>query len=101
LCFIGIEDEQSPRSTPDLFRDLVPHVKLGVCYFFPELDIGEKLHFKFDKLGFPLFHYIVRSFLGRGVTRKIVKHGAFAKFFLNFDYRKYSWLEEDVRNLNE
>jgi hypothetical protein len=37
------------------------------------LGIGEKLHFKFAQLGFFLFHYIIRSFLGRGVTWKIVK----------------------------
>ena len=56
----------------------------GDEFFFPELGIGEKLHFKFAQLGFFLFHYIVRSFLGRGVTWKIVKQRAFVKCFLEF-----------------
>ena len=42
-------------------------------FFFPELGIGEQLHFIFAQPGFFLFHYIVGSFLGRGVMWKIVK----------------------------
>jgi len=45
----------------------------GDEFFFPELGIGEQLHFIFAQLGFFFFHYIVRSFLGRGVTWKIIK----------------------------
>ena len=53
----------------------------GDEFFFPELGVGKKLHFKFAQLGFFLFHYIARSFLGRGVTWKLVKYGAFVKCF--------------------
>ena len=56
----------------------------GDEFFFPELGIGEKLHFKFAQFGFFLFHYITRSFLGRGVTWKIVKQRVFVKCFLEF-----------------
>ena len=45
----------------------------GDEFIFPELGIGERLHFKFAQPGFFLFHCIIRSFLGRGVTWKIVK----------------------------
>ncbi len=42
-------------------------------FFFPELGVGEELHFKFAQLGFLSLHYIMCTFLYRGVTMKIVK----------------------------
>jgi hypothetical protein len=37
------------------------------------LGVGEELHFKFAQLGFLSLHYIMCTFLYRGVTMKIVK----------------------------